>query len=169
MKGFITFLFIFTVSLAYSDETTKEQDETKSNKIMLEFIGDAKYQPSEPLARGKERKPPGGIGMAENNPVIWGWQIETPDGKGLAFGGMSIHTDEPRNETKVKRDGKWVGIREELYKANPLQAFHNNLDALRRPLQRITALSRHSYLEGRLPNDEKTFLEKEVGPIKTEF
>lgn len=167
--SFITVLFFIIVCMSYSDETATKPVEVKSDKIVVEFIGDAKYQPAEPLARGKERKPPGGIDMAEKNPVIWGWRIETPDGKGLIFGGMSINTDDPRNETKVKIDGKWVGIRDELCRSNPLQGSHNSLEALRRPLQRITALARHSYLEGRKSNDEKIFLEKEVGPQTTEL
>ena len=134
-----------------------------------EYMGDPKYQPAQPDKRGKERRPPGGIGNAEKFPIIWGWRLETPEGKGLAFGGMSIRTEDPRPETQVKRDGKWTPIHEELRKNNPLQAEHDQLAAMRMPLKRITALARHSYLEGSTVDAEKAFLDKEVAPIVAEF
>lgn len=170
MKSFlITFVILIIYHLVYCDEPVIKPVEIKSDKIIVEFIGDPTYQPSAPLTRGKERRPPGGIGMAEKFPIIWGWRVETPDGKGLIFGGMSINTDDPRPETQIKVDGKWVGIRAELRQSNPLQPSHDVLETLRQPLQKTTALARHSYLEGRNENDEKIFLEKEIGPLIIEI
>lgn len=170
VKSFLIVSLLFLLSnVGYSDETVTKPDEIKPEKVNVEYIGDVKYQPSAPLARGKERRPPGGIDSAEKNPIIWGWRVETPDGKGLIFGGMSINSEDPRPETQIKKDGKWVGVRDDLRKSNPLQASHDNLESLRRPFQKITALARHSYLEGLSPSSEKDYIEKAISPQVTEF
>lgn len=50
------------------------------SELAVGYMGDPKYQPKEPDKRGKERRPPGGIGNAEKFPVIWGWRLETTAG-----------------------------------------------------------------------------------------
>jgi len=122
------------------------------------------YRPPAPGKRGKEYRPPGSPGYTEKSPVIWAWRLETPDGSGLTFGGLSIRTDDPRPPTVVKRGGAWVPVRDELRKKNPLQAHCDRLRELRPALHRVSSLARHIYFEGRDEAAEKAFLDKEVAP-----
>ena len=133
-----------------------------------EYQGDPKYQAGAPEPRGKAHRPPGGIGNAQRCPVIWGWRLALPDGRGLGFGGISIRTDDPRPETEVLRDGKWTPIQAELRRQNPLQDLSDRLAALRTPLQRVAGLARHGYLEGLAGPAEKAYLAKEAAPLAAE-
>jgi len=132
---------------------------------VAEYQSDPKYQAKAPVPRGKVHQPPGGILSAERNPVLWGWRLTLPDGRGLGFGGISLRTEDPRPETEVLRDGKWTPIHAELRRQNPLQDFSDRLSALRTPLQRVAGLARHGYLEGLDAKAEAAHLAKEAVPL----
>jgi hypothetical protein len=128
------------------------------------FIENPKYRPLAPRQRGKTYRPPGGPEIARKNPIIWAWRLELADGSGLAFGGYSIRTDDPKAHTRVKRGGKWVDVHQELRRKNPLQKHCDELRKLRRPLHRVTSLARHIYLEGVDAGKERDFLARKVTP-----
>jgi hypothetical protein len=112
------------------------------------YQGDPKYVPPALRVRGKEQRPPGGIANVERNPIIWGWRLTLPDGRGLGFGGISPRTDDSRPETELLRDGQWTPIHAELRQRNPLQGLSDRLAALRLRLQRATQFARYGWLEG---------------------
>lgn len=117
-------------------------------KPVATYQGDPGYVAPAPGVRGKEHRPPGGIANVERHPIIWGWRLTLPDGRGLGFGGISPRTDDPRPETEVLRDGQWIPIHADLRQRNPLQGFSDRLAALRLPLQRATQHSRYAWLQG---------------------
>ncbi len=127
-----------------------------------------KYWPPAPKQRGKTYRPPGSPGYARKSPVIWGWQLELPDGTGLAFGGYSIRTDDPAAHTRLRRGGNWVPLHEQLRAKNPLQKQCDALRGLRRPLHRAASLARHIYLEGADAGKEREFLAEKVAPLLRE-
>ncbi|MBV8880435.1 MAG: hypothetical protein JO332_10755 [Planctomycetaceae bacterium] len=53
--------------------------------------------------------------------VIWDATCEVPDGPSLAFGGQDQQSDDGNPHTRVKVDGQWVSIYEELRRSNPNQ------------------------------------------------
>lgn len=120
--------------------------------------------PPEAIKRGSEFRVAGSPQTIERQPVIWAWRFLLPDGSGLAFGGRALRTDDPCVHTQVRQAGEWKEFIEELRKKNLLQASHDSLLALRRPLQLVTGLARASFFEGRDEASEKAFMEKEVAP-----
>ena len=56
-----------------------------------------------------------------SKPIIWGSECETPDGRGLRFGGCDQQADDGAVHTQIKVDGQWQPILAELRKANPMQ------------------------------------------------
>jgi len=53
--------------------------------------------------------------------VIWGSSLEIPDGPSLAFGGQDQQSETGNPHTRIKIEGQWVSIYEELTAANPNQ------------------------------------------------
>ena len=50
--------------------------------------------------------------------VIWGAVCDGPDGTGLAFGGQDQQADDGRPHTRIKVNGRWKCIRDDLIDAN---------------------------------------------------
>ncbi len=140
-----------------------------AGEATAEFLEDPKFVPPEPLARGKEYRPPGSPITTEKQPVIWAWRLTLADGSGLAFGGRSLRTEDPAVHTQIRQNGEWKSIVDELRTKNPLQPHHDALAALRWPLLHITGLARQVYFQGRDEAAEKAFLEKEVAPKVSEL
>lgn len=132
--------------------------------VKIELIENPKFRPPAPAQRGKEYRMNWSAEGLERNPIILGWRVDLPDGSGLAFGGLSMRTEDPRPATNVKRGGSWVDIREELRKKNPLQPFVEQIMQLHRLARDIASRSRHIYLEGRDEAAEKAFFDKEIAP-----
>ncbi len=137
----------------------------ETRAVLLE---DANYRPPEPTERGGKYVVPGSAVVAARNPVIWRWQIEQPDGSGLAFGGLAFREDDPRPPTAIRKGGAWVPIRDDLRKRNPLQAQHDRLAVLLPDYKRMTSLARYIYLEGRDEAAERAYIEKNVAPLATQ-
>ncbi len=89
-----------------------------------------------------------------SKPVIWGSDCETPDGRGLRFGGCDQKADDGAAHTQIKFDGQWKPIVEELRKANPLQECHDHVRDASAKLARLLARYRRAYFEG-LPPDQQ--------------
>lgn len=81
--------------------------------------------------------------------VIWGSTLEVPDGPSLAFGGQDQKSDDGNPHTRIKVNGEWKAIHEELRAANPLQKFHDRCRALRDRQKDLVAAMRTLYFEGR--------------------
>src|SRR5438094_379375 len=57
--------------------------------------------------------------------VIWGATCDGPGGTGLAFGGQDQKADDGQAHTRIKVDGQWKAIHEELQAKNLLQKYHD--------------------------------------------
>jgi len=89
--------------------------------------------------------------------IIWDTVVERPDGTGLAFGGQDQTSDDGIGHTRVKVDGKWVDISDELRKANRAQAVHERLQHAVIKLRGTIARIRRLHFEGgALPTKEAT-------------
>jgi hypothetical protein len=141
---------------------------------------EAGRRPPAPAARGADYNFSYRGNSVMNSRAMWGWRLELPDGSGLAFGGLAtwerqerngelVLTDDPVVHTRVRRDGKWVDIADELRKNHPLQAHHDRLADLVRPLKLMTGLARHIYFEGRDEAAEQASVQKAIAPRKAEF
>jgi hypothetical protein len=51
--------------------------------------------------------------------VIWGSTCEVPDGPSLAFGGQDQQAEDGNPHTRIKVNGQWVSLYDELLLANP--------------------------------------------------
>jgi hypothetical protein len=80
--------------------------------------------------------------------VIWGAVCERPDGTGLAFGGQDQQADDGRPHTRIKVNGRWTCIRDELRAANPLETFHDRLWEIRNEYRHILARVRALHFKG---------------------
>ena len=89
-----------------------------------------------------------------SKPIIWGSECETPDGRGLRFGGCDQQADDGAVHTQIKVDGQWKAIIEELRKANPLQEYCKQARDAAAEFKRLLACDRTVYFEG-LPADKQ--------------
>lgn len=80
--------------------------------------------------------------------VIWGATCDGPDGTGLAFGGEDQKADDGRPHTRIKVNGEWKDIHEELRKNNPLQKYHDRLLELTRKWKAVGAQTRSLHFCG---------------------
>lgn len=97
----------------------------------------------EPEARGKPYKVP--ATNWKQDPVLWGWTCEWPDGSGLAFGGVHQTAGDGLAHTQFKEGSAWKPILEELRNANPLQKRFDQVRALRSACKDTLAKARHIY------------------------
>ena len=79
--------------------------------------------------------------------VIWGATCDGPDGTGLAFGGEDQKADDGRPHTRIKVNGEWKAIHEELRKKNPLQKYHDKMQGLAPRFRSIVAEARRGYIK----------------------
>lgn len=80
--------------------------------------------------------------------VIWGASLEAPEGPSLAFGGEDQQADDGNPHTRVKVDGQWTAIHDELRKANPLQGAHEAAAGLARRTKNAVVRNRSAWLNG---------------------
>jgi hypothetical protein len=81
--------------------------------------------------------------------VIWGATCEVPDGPSLAFGGQDQQSEDGNPHTRIKVDGQWMSIHEELRQANPKQALSDRLRAAAAEERAFRAKARFASFEGR--------------------
>jgi len=86
--------------------------------------------------------------------VIWGATCASPDGLELSFGGQDQNADDGRPHTRLKVDGQWKAIHQELRARNPLQKFYEDCWALRKLQRETAAHSRLFYFKGLPKTDE---------------
>ena len=116
----------------------------------------------EPEARGKPYPVP--ATKWKQDPVLWGWTCELPDGSGLSFGGVHQTADDGNPHTSIKEGGQWKPIVEELRKTNPLQKHFPAVRTLRNACKDTLAKARHIYFEGKAADEEAKLLKADVDP-----
>jgi hypothetical protein len=80
--------------------------------------------------------------------VIWGASLEVPEGPSLAFGGQDQRSEDGRPHTRIKVDGEWKAIHEELRANHPLQKHHDRCWALRTLQKDVASKTRTRFFEG---------------------
>ena len=100
--------------------------------------------------------------------VIWGATCDGPDGAGLAFGGQDQQADDGRPHTRLREGGQWKAIHEALRAANPLQASHDEIRAIRDAQKTVAAHARSIYFQGLAVADEQARVRAEVVPAQKE-
>ena len=90
--------------------------------------------------------------------VIWGSTCDAPAGAGLAFGGQDQQADDGRPHTRIRQNGRWVAIHQELRAKNPLQGHRDLFWALRKLQKNLTARARSIYFQGLSPEAERRLL-----------
>jgi hypothetical protein len=99
--------------------------------------------------------------------IIWGATCDGPNGTGLAFGGQDQKSDDGVGHTRIKVDGKWVDISEELRRNNPLQKLADRCKVLARRQKDIHARARFIYFQGLAVDEQAKAIEAEVwSPLK---
>ncbi len=93
--------------------------------------------------------------VALKSQIIWDAACEGPDGCGLAFGGQDQLADRGQPPTRIRLDGEWQDIRDELRQKNVLQPHSDAARKLARQQKDAIARARHAYLEGLAPDAER--------------
>jgi hypothetical protein len=99
--------------------------------------------------------------------IIWGATCDGPDGTGLAFGGQDQKSDDGIGHTRIKVNGEWKAIHEDLRKSNPLQKYHEECRTIGRQFQDVTARIRALYLDGRTAEEEALPLKQPTGDFRS--
>lgn len=105
-----------------------------------------------------------GVDLKER--IIWGATCEGPDGTGLSFGGQDQVADDGQPHTRIRVQGQWQAIHEELRSRNPLQKYANQCQTLAKRQKDGGARVRHLYLEGLPPEIEAKRVNAEVRPFQ---
>ncbi|HUT35083.1 MAG TPA: kelch repeat-containing protein [Planctomycetota bacterium] len=104
--------------------------------------------------------------------VIWGAECEGPGGLAIAFGGQDQEADDGRPHTRIKADGQWKAIHEELRARNPLQKLRDRVWAVRNQQKALAARARHLYFEAKGDTDlsaEKAKVKQELEAVIAEI
>jgi hypothetical protein len=97
--------------------------------------------------------------------VLWGTTCDGPNGTGLAFGGQDQKAGDGQPHTRIKVNGAWEAIHEDLCKKNPLQKYHERCQAHARQLQVLTARTRSMYLQGLSRADQVKQFDAKLLPL----
>jgi hypothetical protein len=81
--------------------------------------------------------------------VIWGSTCEVPDGPSLAFGGQDQQADDGNRHTRVKVNGQWTSIVEDLRAANPDQKRYDDHRLADAAAKAAQARVRFGWFEGK--------------------
>lgn len=96
-------------------------------------------------------------------PILWGSVCEVPDGPALAFGGQDQTSADGRGHTRIKADGAWKDINEELRKNNPVQALHDRLRELLSRQRELLARARRLHFQGETAQEQAKRFRSDVG------
>ena len=96
--------------------------------------------------------------------ILWDAECLQPDGQGLAFGGQDQDADDGRPHTRIRKNGQWHAIHQELRKSNPLQSQHAKVWQQRQKLKNTLARARHIYFRGLPDEEEIKLLNRDVNP-----
>jgi len=83
-------------------------------------------------------------------PIIWSTQCDGPEGAGLAFGGQDQESETGASLTRIKAQGEWISISDELWRDHPLVPSHRLLAELTADVRSEMVLLRAAYLRGEL-------------------
>jgi hypothetical protein len=81
--------------------------------------------------------------------VIWGATCEVPDGPSLAFGGQDQQAEDGNPHTRIKVDGQWKSIYDDLRAANPEQQRSDEHRAAIAAAKAAQAQVRFGWFEGK--------------------
>ncbi|HVR83772.1 MAG TPA: kelch repeat-containing protein, partial [Planctomycetota bacterium] len=81
--------------------------------------------------------------------VLWGSTLEVPDGPSLAFGGQDQQSEDGNPHTRIKVDGEWKSIYEQLRAANPHQAQVDRVRGAAAEAKALRARARFAWFDGR--------------------
>ena len=101
--------------------------------------------------------------------IIWSAECREPAGGGLAFGGQDQQGGDGVAHTRIWEGGEWRAIHEQLRAANPLQALHDRVWALRTEAKNMRAVLRHHYFEGSAPEQDAEFAKREIAARQAAF
>jgi hypothetical protein len=96
--------------------------------------------------------------------IIWDAKCELPDGTGLAFGGQDQKSEDGIGHTRLKVNGEWQDISDELRKSNPLQKYHERARELARRQKELLANARRIFFEGLPSEREQELLKADIFP-----
>jgi hypothetical protein len=99
-------------------------------------------------------------------PIIWGSTCEGPEGTGLAFGGQDQKASDGRPHTRIREDGTWKSIHEQLRRNNPLQPHFTRCWALRELQKDTASQARFLYLEGSDAEEEGRAVQAQILPAQ---
>jgi hypothetical protein len=80
--------------------------------------------------------------------ILWGATSANPDRWELSFGGIDQKSNDGRPHTRIKRDGQWVSVADELARQNPQQAAWEKATKEAQVLKLAVAHLRFAYFEG---------------------
>ena len=86
----------------------------------------------------------------------------------LAFGGQDQKADDGAGRTRVKVDGQWVPIHDQIRKKNPLQSLHTRAVTLARQQKDVVARARSIYFSG-LSADEEAKQVQKLQPVAAQW
>ena len=96
--------------------------------------------------------------------VIWGSTAQAPDGFALSFGGEDQGADDGQAHTRLRVNGQWQDLYEELRKANHLQPFYDEEWELTDSQRHTLARARSLFLDGLPAEDLNRAIVAEVLP-----
>jgi hypothetical protein len=103
------------------------------------------------LTQGKQEKPhPVKLPSTDlKQRVLWGATCEVPGGPSLAFGGQDQQAEDGNPHTRVKVDGQWVSIVDDLRSANPDQERATQERTAAAEAKAARARARFAWFEGK--------------------
>jgi len=102
------------------------------------------------LLLGQEKSKPYRLPSTDlHQRVIWGSTCEVPGGPSLAFGGQDQKSEDGNPHTRIKVDGEWVSIYEELRAKNPNQERADRSRVAAAEAKSARARARFAWFEGK--------------------
>ncbi len=126
--------------------------------IAILFIGSARCIGAERSYRLKD--------VDLKQPVIWSSTCEGADGFALAFGGMDQKATDGNPHTRIRENGAWRSIVDDLRAANALQKLSDKARAAAEMQKLLLARSRWLYLEGKTPAEQQRLIKEELAPMR---
>lgn len=98
-------------------------------------------------------------------PLAWNAECSEPADGGLAFGGCDLTVPDGALRTRVRENGAWKPIHDELRAGNPLQRHADRARAASQRCKLAAARSRAVWFKGLSANQERARLQAEAEPL----
>ena len=85
--------------------------------------------------------------------IIWGATCDGPDGIGLSFGGQDQDSETGSPHTRIKVNGEWISLHDELWRDHPLTPSHRLLSELAGDVRGEMVMLRAAFLSGKLTDE----------------